>query len=178
MVVDRINLGTNLLASLAFTPTDVGYGINLFYYLRTQKITVTTNILTTFITNVVTSYVTNESTSFVTNSVVTFTPTNTVTAMGVDICQSRVVTAAANCAGPVLLGFATMVVEDATQLSGFFRMSIPTVTGESYTVQYKNKLTDPVWTDLQTVAGTGGTLIITNSTTGQPSRFFRFKATP
>ena len=113
-----------------------------------------------------------------TNSVVTFTPTNTVTAMGVDMCQSRTVSAAANCAGPVQLAYSTMVVNDATLLSGFFRMSIPTVTGESYTVQYKNKLTDPVWTDLQTVAGTGGTLIITNPTTGQPSRFFRFKATP
>ena len=177
-VTDRMSMGTNRLGSLTYTTTDVGYGANLFYYLRPQKITVTTNIVTSFTTNVVTSYVTNESTSFVTNSVVTFTPTNTVTAMGVDICQSRMVSAAANCTGPVLLGFATMVVQDATLLNGFFRMSIPTVTGESYTVQYKNKLTDPVWTDLQTVAGTGGTLIITNPTTGQPSRFFRFKATP
>ena len=177
-VTDRMNLGTNLLGSLTYTATDVGYGANLFYYLRPAKITVTTNILTAFVTNVVTSYVTNEATTLVTNSVVTFTPTNTVTAMGVDMCQSRTVSAAANCAGPVQLAYSTMVVKDATLLSGFFRMSIPTVTGESYTVQYKNKLTDPVWTDLQTVAGTGGTLIITNPTTGQPSRFFRFKATP
>ncbi len=177
-VTDRMSLGTNYLNALTFTATDVGYGANLFYYLRPAGITVTTNSLTAFVTNVVTSYVTNELTTFVTNSVVTFMPTNTVTAMGVDMCQSRTVSAAANCAGPVQLAYSTMVVQDATLLSGFFRMSIPTVTGESYTVQYKNKLTDPVWTDLQTVAGTGGTLIITNPTTGQPSRFFRFKATP
>ena len=177
-VSDRISLGTNFLGALTYSATDVGYGANLFYYLRPQKITVTTNTLTTFTTNVVTSYVTNETTTFVTNSVVMFTPTNTVSAMGVDLCQSRTVSAAANCSGPILLGFSTRIVTDASMLSGFFRMSIPTLTGESYTVQYKNKLTDPVWTDLQTVAGTGGTLIITNATTGQPSRFFRIKATP
>jgi len=178
VVTDRLSLGTNLLTSLTFTATDVGYGANKFYYLRPAQIILTTNSVTTFITNVVTTLTTNLTTSFVTNSLVTFTPTNTVTVTGVDVCQSRTVSAAANCQGPIVLGAFIRTIGNSALTTGFFRMFIPSVIGESYTVQYKNKLTDAVWTDLETIAGTGGTLIITNATTGQPSRFFRFMATP
>jgi hypothetical protein len=40
-------------------------------------------------------------------------------------------------------------------------------------------LTDPIWTNQQTVLGTGGLLIITNpASPRQPSRFYRIMATP
>jgi len=61
-------------------------------------------------------------------------------------------------------------------------LSIPTEIGKSYTVQYKNNLTDPTWTDLVppgSVSGTGGPLTITDPTpAGQPTRFYRIMVTP
>jgi len=103
IVTDRVDLGTNFLSALTFTATSVGYGPNLFYYLRPEGSTLTTNIVTTFTTNTLTTFTTNTVTTYMTNSVVSFTPTNTVAATGMDTCQARVVTAAANCLGPVAL---------------------------------------------------------------------------
>ncbi len=82
-VTDRFLVGTNV-NELCFTPTDVLYGPNLFYYLRgtpkagCPQITFTTNTVTTFTTNIVTSFATNALTSFSTNTVTSFS-TNTVT---------------------------------------------------------------------------------------------------
>jgi hypothetical protein len=40
-------------------------------------------------------------------------------------------------------------------------------------------LTDPGWTNLQTIPGTGGNLIITDTTAaGQPTRFYRVMVAP
>jgi uncharacterized repeat protein (TIGR01451 family) len=181
VATDRWSLGTNFLTGLTFTTTDVGYGTDLFYYLRPARTTFATNTVTTYITNMVPAYTTNTVTTYMTNSVVSFTPTNTVTATGMDICQTRTVVAAANCLGPVvptLLIIATPRVNS----DGFFSLSIPTEIGKSYTVQYKNNLTDPTWTDLVppgSVSGTGGPLTITDPTpAGQPTRFYRIMVTP
>jgi len=52
-------------------------------------------------------------------------------------------------------------------------ISFPTATGLSYQIQYKNKLTDPTWTNLGSpVAGTGGTLSVQDTVSGQ-TRFYR-----
>jgi hypothetical protein len=173
---------------LTFTTTQVGYGPNLFYYLRPAGTTFTTNTVTTyitntvpgFITNTVPGFITNTVTTYTTNSVVSFTMTNTVTAIGMDICQDSV-TAAADCLGPVVPN--VLVIGTPTiNADGRFGLSFPTVNGESYTVQYKNTLSDPTWTDLVppgTVSGTGGIVIITDATApGQPSRFYRIMFTP
>ena len=96
--VDQFTL-TNHFQELEFTPTDVGYGATLFYSITGGY--TTTNIVTTYQTNIVTTYQTNTVTTYTTNSVVSFTTTNTVTATGMDICQARIVTAAADCLGPV-----------------------------------------------------------------------------
>ena len=104
VATDRLILGTNYLNALTFTATDVGYGPNLFYYLRPASALVATNLTTTFTTNLVTTLVTNTVTSYLTNSLVTFTPTNTVTAIGMDLCLDRTVVAAANCLGPIAGG--------------------------------------------------------------------------
>src|ERR1035441_8531747 len=82
---DYMHFGTNFLIALTFTPTDVGYGANLFYYIGGSGITVT---------------------NYTTNSVsgVGLTPTNTVTAIGWSICQpdGQPVTATADCVGPII----------------------------------------------------------------------------
>ena len=52
----------------------------------------------------------------------------------------------------------------------------PTVTGQSYQLEYKNNLTDPVWTSLGSpVTGTGGTLTLTNNFGDSLQRFFRLR---
>jgi hypothetical protein len=180
-VTDRLHLGTNFLSALTFTATQVGYGPDLFYYLRPARTILTTNIVTTFETNMVPAYETNTLTTYTTNSVVSFTPTNTVTATGMDICQTRTVTAAANCLGPIVPVVGT-VIGASTMVNGIFGLSFPTVEGKSYTVQYKNTLSDPTWTDLVppgSVPGTGGLLTIHDPTAaGQPMRFYRVMSTP
>jgi hypothetical protein len=173
-VTDRFPVGTNA-AELAFTATDVGFGPNLFYFLRGRGLNLATNIVTTFTTNTVITYRTNTVTTYTTNSVVFFTPTNTVIATGVDICQARTVTDTADClgSGP---GALTALGAPAAA-GGFFSVSFPTEKGKTYTVQYKNALNDPIWTDLETVAGTGGPLSITNTdTTPHPTRFYRIRS--
>jgi len=182
IATDRINLGTNFLSALTFTATDVGYGPDLFYYLRPEGSILTSNLVTVFTTNTVITLTTNIVNTYLTNSLVTFTPTNTVTTIGMDICLGRTVAAAANCSGPVALvliePLAPFVIAP-TMTHGSFNLSIPTQSGKSYTVQYKSKLTDQTWTNMQTVVGTGGLLIITNPTSPQqPTRFYRIMATP
>ena len=187
VVTDRIDLGTNFLNDLTFTATDVGYGANLFYYIRAGGSTLTTNTVTTYTTN----------------SVVSFTPTNTVTASGTDTCLAGTVAAAADCLGPVALALPAPVFEAraaarglldekaASQApaapvfgasaigKGFFSLSFQSENGVSYTVQYKNTLYDPTWTDLKTVVGTGGKLSITDALAAQRgTRFYRVILTP
>jgi hypothetical protein len=46
-------------------------------------------------------------------------------------------------------------------------------------VQYKNALTDPAWTDLETVVGTGASLSITDPGAAErPTRFYRIISRP
>ena len=76
VVTDRLHLGTNLLSDLTFTATDVGYGPNLFYYLRPGSSIVITNTATNYVTNTVASFSTNDVTSYVTNYASSFTTNN------------------------------------------------------------------------------------------------------
>jgi hypothetical protein len=169
-IIDRMSFGTNFLSAVTFTATDVGYGANLFYYLSAGSI-LTTNIVTTYTTNTVTTYTTN--------SIVTFTTTNTVTATGMDICQGGTVTATGNCPIVVTPASRPMFVAAPIMPNGCIGLCFPTQNGKWYTVQYKNKLTDPTWTDLETVLGTGGIVTITDPSIAlQPMRFYRIMATP
>jgi uncharacterized repeat protein (TIGR01451 family) len=179
LATDRLHLGTNRLSTLTFTATDVGYGPNQFYYLRPAGSTLQTNLVTTFTTNTVLT--------FQTNSVVLFTPTNTVTAVGIDICQARTVTAAANCLGPVAasplpvlpMSLNGPALSMSTRASGHFTLNVPTEIGKTYTVQFKNALSDPAWTDLETVEGTGDKLPVLDMDAAQhPTRFYRVVSTP
>ena len=177
-VTDLIGLGTNFLSALTFTVTDVGYGPNLFYYLRAEGSSVTTNIVTTFTTNTVITFTTNAVTTYTTNSVVSFTPTNTVMATGMDARQGSTVAATANCPDPVV-GQVLLAPVIISMANGLPSVSFPSENGKSYTVQYKNALSDPTWTDLETVVGTGGDLPITDAIAAQQSaRFYRVISTP
>ncbi len=61
------------------------------------------------------------------------------------------------------------------QLSGGqIQLRFATVTSQSYMVQYKNALTDAVWTDLQPVSGDGTVKVVLDSVTG-PARFYRIR---
>jgi uncharacterized repeat protein (TIGR01451 family) len=179
VATDRMSFGTNFLSALTFTPTDVGYGANLFYYLRPGGSILATNIVTTYQTNTVTTYQTNSVTTYTTNCVVWFTPTNTVTAIGTDICQDSV-TAVADCYGPIV---PLVVVAGTTNspTNGFleYSLSFPTQIGRSYYVEYKDALTDPIWLLLLgPLPGDGTTWTLTDSILpGQPSRFYRIMIT-
>jgi uncharacterized repeat protein (TIGR01451 family) len=193
-VTDRFAVGTNAM-ELAFTATDLGFGANLFYFLRGAGLSLTTNLVTTFTTNTVityttntvptfttntvTTFVTNTVATYTTNSLVSFTPTNTVRAVGMDICQARTVSAAADCSGPIVTPPSTPVPVVPTMANGTFSLSFLTETGKSYTVQYKNALNDPIWTNLETVVGTGGILTVSDAlATQRPTRFYRVLSSP
>jgi hypothetical protein len=56
--------------------------------------------------------------------------------------------------------------------AGNFIFSFQTFTGQSYTVQFKNTLTNSTWTTLQSLAGDGSIKSITNNIS-TPQRFYR-----
>jgi len=179
VATDRMSLGTNRLSDLTFTATDVGYGANLFYYIGRASSGLVTNNVHTFTTNTVATVTTNTVLTYATNIVVSFTPTNTVTATGVEVCQDSTVGAAANCLGPITAVASSPLISKPGFVNGTFSLTFPTATGETYTLEYKNKLTDPAWTNLQTVPGTGLSQTITDPTAvGQPTRFYRILVSP
>jgi len=175
-VNDRFVVATNA-TELTFTATDAGsFGPNLFYFLHDNGPTLVTNILVTFSTNTLVTLHTNTVFAFTTNSIVSFNPTNTVTAFGTDICQAQTVTAAANCAGPLFRPGATpvSVLAGPSDVNGLCSLSFPTQKGITQIVQYKNMLSDPEWTDLETVKGTGTNHVLTDTTASEhQTRFYR-----
>jgi hypothetical protein len=70
-------------------------------------------------------------------------------------------------AGPrvAVLGWSTNIV----------RVSVPTTSGKSYGLEYKDSLSEPAWTRLPAVAGTGGQLILTDPVATVPQRFYRVR---
>jgi hypothetical protein len=169
-------LTTNTVSGFV-TNTVSGFATNTVSGFATNTVSgFVTNTVTGFVTNTVTGFVTNTVTTDTTNCVVSFTPTNTVTATGMDIYQARTVVAAANCIESVAPAPLVPVIGAPTMVNGIFSLSFPTEIGKSYTVQYKNTFTDPVWTDLpnMSVSGTGGYLSIMDASAAQqPSRFYR-----
>ncbi|MHB8524288.1 MAG: DUF7507 domain-containing protein, partial [Limisphaerales bacterium] len=99
--------------------------------------------------------------------------TSTSTASATSLCGAPVTnTASSTCAIVVTPAIA------AAMSNGAFNLSFPSTSGQSYTVQYKNTLNDPTWTDLETVVGTGGNLPITDPAAAKrPTRFYRVMPT-
>jgi hypothetical protein len=54
-----------------------------------------------------------------------------------------------------------------------FRVSVTTVLGGNYTLEFKTSLTDPSWTAAQTSPGTGATITLTDGTATNSMRFYR-----
>jgi len=170
-------LATNNVAGFA-TNSVVSFTTNSFY-------TVATNMVTTLGTNSVISFATNTVVGLATNTVITYT-TNivagttsiTVSAVGRDICQDRLVTAVDTCSesgealAPLVIGGGAPAPRFS---NGNYYWSFASQTGLSYTVQFKSTLSAPLWTDLQTVAGTGGIVTLAQAVAGQPAGFYRLK---
>jgi hypothetical protein len=155
-LTDRFVVGTNV-TRLTFAATDTAYGANLFYFLRggggTAVTTVTTNVVPA--------------------------PAS-LRATGMDLCQSRTVTATATCSGtyPPVIGGPGVPPPHYT--NGVFSVSFATEFGVKYTVQYKNSFNSLVWTDLpdMPITGNGAVMTITDSPGLQVMRFYRVVITP
>lgn len=174
---DRFQVGTNA-TELSFTATDVGFGPNLFYFLRAGSSGLQTNVVDTFTTNSVFTLVTNSITAYLTNNVISFTATNTITVTGFDVCQGRAVIAATQCTSSVVLPFVP-ITEVPGMAGGNFGFAFASEVGKYYTVQYKDSLSDVSWSTLQIVLGTGGNFVIVDPTTTQHAmRFYRVIPTP
>jgi len=60
-----------------------------------------------------------------------------------------------------------------------FVFNWPTITGQTYQIEYKDNLTAATWTLLGgPMVGTGNLLIITNALGTSPQRFFRLVISP
>ena len=57
-----------------------------------------------------------------------------------------------------------------------FTLSVTTQGGVDYVVEFKNALSDPVWTPLTTLIGDGSEQTITEPLSDTPTRFFRVRA--
>jgi len=62
-----------------------------------------------------------------------------------------------------------------SRVGGNFQMSLATQIGQTYALEYKNSLADPVWNPLSTVAGTGQTVTIMDAVVPSDTRFFRVR---
>jgi uncharacterized delta-60 repeat protein len=59
--------------------------------------------------------------------------------------------------------------------SGVLSVSIPTSTGQLYTLEYKNALTNGNWLSLPSVFGSGGRQILSDTNATVPQRFYRLR---
>jgi energy-converting hydrogenase Eha subunit E len=86
-----------------------------------------------------------------------------------------------NVAGSVTSVVATLTVLAPPTVSNpvlvgqAFSISVPTVGGASYTLEYKNSFTDPDWIAAQTLPGTGTLITLTDNTATGPARFYRIR---
>jgi hypothetical protein len=72
--------------------------------------------------------------------------------------------------GPPVLG---MPLSTPSSSPNSFSVSLPTQSGHVYRLEYKTSLADSTWTPLPLVAGSGGTLTLTDPTAGASQRFYR-----
>lgn len=61
----------------------------------------------------------------------------------------------------------------ALSASGSFNVSVLSQANKSYVLQYKNSLSDPNWTALPAVAGTGQTILLKDPAASAANRFYR-----
>jgi hypothetical protein len=82
--------------------------------------------------------------------------------------------------GPATLSTETSAVPIITSmelLGGIFQLTFETKGGQTYVVEYKNNLTDPIWTPLQTVLGDGFEHQVIDPGPLPTARFYRVRMT-
>lgn len=57
-----------------------------------------------------------------------------------------------------------------------FQVSVETISGRNYTLEFKNAVTDGAWTALTTVAGDGTVRILQDTGATGPQRLYRARA--
>jgi hypothetical protein len=62
-----------------------------------------------------------------------------------------------------------------TVVSNNLNLVFPSQTGFTYVVEYKTNLSSPAWISLLSTNGTGSPVLIQDSTTNSPSRFYRVR---
>jgi hypothetical protein len=71
-------------------------------------------------------------------------------------------------------GTAPTVIQSIGKAGGAASIQVPSVTGKTYNLEFKNALTDPTWTPiLPGVAGNGSILNLPDSTATNGTRFYR-----
>lgn len=102
--------------------------------------------------------------------------TDTVSAHGMDTCQGRTVTAAANCFGP--LG-QTQIVATVSQTNSIATITWTSTAGVTYTLQSKTNLFDGSWFNIPgTVTATGSSASKTDVLGTNRFRFYQIQVAP
>ena len=95
----------------------------------------------------------------------------TITASGQETCAGTMAITNASCA--------VVPTPHIDPQNNLCPISFPTAKGETYVLQYNNCLTDTNWISLQSVAGTGSVVTLTDTNAaGIPIRFYRIMVTP
>jgi hypothetical protein len=66
-------------------------------------------------------------------------------------------------------------LSDPRLVGGQFQFDLPTQAGVSYVIEYKETLGIGAWSELETVVGTGATVVVKDSRSTNGSRFYRAK---
>jgi hypothetical protein len=71
------------------------------------------------------------------------------------------------------------LVTCAAPVGSILPLTFGTLPGQTYQLESKNNLEDPIWTPLgETVVGSGSTLLVHDDITGQLQRFYRLRVVP
>jgi hypothetical protein len=100
--------------------------------------------------------------------------TNTVTVTATDVCLGTTFSASSACSTTVSGANLVTLSSPPTISAGSLNLVFPSTLGKSYLVQTKRSLSDPQWTDLKTVAGTGNPLSVVDPVASdKPVQFYR-----
>jgi len=67
------------------------------------------------------------------------------------------------------------LVSDVAYQDGAFQVSVPTLNGRTYTLQFIDELSGTNWTDLQSVSGDGTVRVLIDSSVTNAQRFYRVR---
>ena len=74
-----------------------------------------------------------------------------------------------------IIAIPEFTIANPTLVGQAFSVSVSSVLGSNYTLQYKNSFTDAEWTVAQALAGTGGTITLTDGMATNLARFYRVR---